>query len=314
MNAPEALLQELATRYAGRIRALPDKPEETIGATLRALWFRAAGRPVSAVKALSVPLPPLSEPQARELSALLEQRVGGVPLAHLTGRQNFMGLEFCCSGQALIPRKETEILGQAAHRLLEQSILPAHTQPRILDLCTGSGNLACSLAMLVPACTVWAADLSAAAVELAAANATQLGCASRVKLFVGDLFAPFDTPEFEGFYDLISCNPPYITSSKLPTLAPEVIGHEPPMAFDAGPLGLAVLWRLFQQAPRFLKPGGWLAFEVGLGQGGGLVQRLSRDQQFTNVAGQPDASGEVRAIVAQRRESGGPATTCPVST
>jgi len=301
-NETEALRQELASRYGARIRSLPDKPEETLESTLRALWLLAAGRPVSAVKAASLALPPLSVSQKQGLTDLLERRAQGVPLAHLTGRQNFMGLEFLASAHALIPRKETEILGQAARNLLEQQILPKMPQPQVLDLCTGSGNLACSMATLIPRCTVWAADLSSEAVAMAKANAEELGCSDKVKLFVGDLFQPFDSAEFAGFFDLILCNPPYITSGKLPSLDPEIVGHEPKMAFDAGPLGLAILWQLLQQAPHFLKAGGWLAFEVGAGQGGGLVKRLSRDPQFTDVAGIPDTHGEVRAIIARRRE------------
>src|ERR1017187_5590561 len=248
-------------RYGSRIVPLPDKPEETIEAVVRALWLCAAGIRVSAVKALTINLPELSEEQKRTLTELLEQRSSGTPLAHLTGRQQFMGLECICNSQALIPRRETEILGNAARAILVEKVLPGNSAPQVLDLCTGSGNLACAMATHVPQCTVYAADLSEEAVNLAKMNSQHLGRGDKVRAFAGDLFAPFESEQFHHFFDLILCNPPYITSTKLPLLHQEIIGHEPKMAFDAGPLGLAILWRLLKDAPRFAKNGGWL--EIG---------------------------------------------------
>jgi len=292
-------LEDLMARYGSRIQALPDKPEESLEATVRGLWLSAAGIPVPAEKAMTMELPGLSGPQQQKLTELLEKREQGTPLAHLTGRQLFMGLEYICSGQALIPRKETEILGNAARKLLAEEILPARSEPQVLDLCTGSGNVACALAKGVPSSRVFAVDLAPEAVELAGMNARQLGCGDRVKLFCGDLFAPFESAQFQHFFDLITCNPPYITTAKLASLNPEIIGHEPKLAFDGGPLGVRILWRLLQDAPRFLRAGGWLAFEVGLGQGQGLLQRLRKNSQYTKVSGMPDGAGNIRAIVAQ---------------
>lgn len=295
------LVRDLALRYSARIIPLPDKPEETIEAVVRALWLRSANTPASATRASHLPLPSLTDEQQQTLMDLLEQRANGTPLAHLTGRQQFMGLEFMCSSHALIPRKETEILGNAACTLLRDEILPDIPRPQVLDLCTGSGNLAVSIAAQIPSASLFAADLSPEAVALALANAHQLGCGDRVKSFVGDLFGPFETGQYYHCFDLIVCNPPYITTAKLPSLNPEIIAHEPKMAFDAGPLGLAILWRLLQDAPRFLKPGGWLAFETGLGQGQGVLRRVSRDTQFANTQGLTDNQGNVRVITSQFR-------------
>ena len=300
-EANQKSVLDFVDRYRSKINLLPDKPEETIEATVRALWLCAASVPASAARAVKIPLPSLTEDQRQKLADLLEQRSRGVPLAHLTGWQHFMGLEFKCTSQALIPRKETEIVGNAARAILADKILP--NKPKVLDLCTGSGNLACAMACHVPQCIVFAADLSPEAVELARSNARHLGCADKVNTFVGDLFAPFESEPFYRSFDLIICNPPYITSAKLPSLNQEIIGHEPKMAFDAGPLGLSILWRLLQDAPRFLKNGGWLAFEVGLGQGAGLVQRLSKNTRFTNVQGMLDEKGNIRAIIGQHRPS-----------
>ena len=301
LEANEKLALDLVDRCRSKINLLPDKPEETIETTVRALWLCAASVPASAARAVKMPLPSLTEDQRQKLADLLEQRSRGVPLAHLTGWQHFMGLEFKCTSQALIPRKETEILGNAARAILADKYL--RDNPRVLDLCTGSGNLACAMACHAPQCVVFAADLSREAVELARSNARHLGCVDKIHTFAGDLFAPFESEQFYRSFDLIICNPPYITSAKLPSLNQEIIGYEPKMAFDAGPLGLSILWRLFQDAPRFLKNGGWLAFEVGLGQGAGLVQRLSKNTRFTNVQAMLDEKGNIRAIIGQHRSS-----------
>jgi release factor glutamine methyltransferase len=299
-NCPP-LIRELVSRYAGRIVSLPDKPEETIVAVVRALWLRSANIPASATRALHLPLPTLTDEQHQTLMSLLEQRANGTPLAHLTGRQQFMGLEFMCSSHALIPRQETEILGNAACALLRERILVENPEPKVMDVCTGSGNLAVSIAAHVPSANLFAADLSPEAVAIALANARQLGCGDRVRGFIGDLFGPFEAEQYYHCFDLIVCNPPYITTAKLQTLNPEIGAHEPKMAFDAGPLGLAILWRLLQDAPRFLKPGAWLAFETGLGQGQGVLRRVSRDPQFVNTQGVTDSQGNVRVITSQFR-------------
>jgi release factor glutamine methyltransferase len=305
LNAPqpshvcEGLLRSLVQRFASRIKLLPDKPEESVEAAVRALWSCALGAPTSSVAAMSLPLAAPTNEQVDQLIELLERRANGVPLAHLTGRQHFMGLEFKCSTAALIPRRETEILGNAACSLLIEEILPRTRSPRVLDLCTGCGNLACAIACHVPECTVFAADLSADAVGLAEENARFLGCEDRLKVFAGDLFEPFNLDQYTNSFDLITCNPPYISTAKLPQMEPEIIKHEPKMAFDAGPFGLAILGRLLRDAPRYAKPGGWLAFEIGLGQGNGMIQRVSKDERYRHTNGVLDGSKNVRAITAQ---------------
>ena len=291
------VMDKICQSYRGRLVMLPDKPEETVEATVRALWLCAAGVQVSARKALEIDLAPLSVPQLRELEALLEQRLLGAPLAHLTGRQSFMDLEFVCTKDALIPRRETELLATAACQLLSTEITTQ--KPRVLDLCCGSGNVACAVASRVPSCEVVATDLSPEAVLLAKENARRLGCSKRLTFAVGDLFGPVASDEHFAGFDLITCNPPYITTGKLASLPQEIIGHEPRLAFDGGPLGVAVMWRLLQEAPRFLKDHGWLAFEVGLGQGTGMLNRVVRLAQYTNVRAVSDEAGNPRAILAQ---------------
>jgi release factor glutamine methyltransferase len=281
------------------VQALPDKPEDAPEAAVRALWCLAGGVPVSAIAAREQPLPALDAPQRARFGQWVQQRLSGVPLAHLTGRQRFMGLELLAGPGALIPRHETELLAEAASSLLQEAAR-VHGQVLAVDVCTGSGNVALAMAARVPGARVHAADLSPDAVALARRNAEFVGLQDRVTLHEGDLLAPFDTPAFVGRLDVLTCNPPYISSARVPAMAAEIAAYEPALAFDGGPLGIRVLQRLLREGPRFLRPGGWLAFEVGLGQGAGVVRRLSSDAGFSEVRGVPDAAGEIRAVLARR--------------
>jgi release factor glutamine methyltransferase len=250
-----ALYQECETLLATSLQTLDDKPEETPTSTLKALWHAAAGKPLSVQRAIESPLPTLNAHATTQLRMLLQQRIAGIPLAHLTGRQQFMGLELQVSGDALIPREETELLGHAALTHLK-NIIREKNSATVIDVCTGSGNLALALAHHAPPTRVWAADLSETAVALAERNAKNLSLDDRVTFRAGDLLASFDTPEFHGKVDLLVCNPPYISSGKVDVMASEIIGHEPRLAFDGGPLGIRILQRLIAEAPQFLKPGG----------------------------------------------------------
>jgi release factor glutamine methyltransferase len=291
------LYRELCRRLSEGLQFLPDKPEETPDSTVSALWHTAVGAPKSAEQARNSPLPPLDAQGVRRLEALIERRLAGTPLAHLTERQQFMGLEMLSGPQALVPRKETELLGQMAIDLASEL---NERQPVVLmvDVCTGCGNVALAAAHHVPALQVYAADLSEEAVELARRNASHLELDSRVQFRAGDLLAPFDNPEFLGRVDLLSCNPPYISSAKVEQMTPEIAEHEPHLAFDGGPFGVAILMRLLQDAPRFIRPGGWLAFEVGLGQGPGMLKRLEKSGVFRQMRTLQD-DGAVRCIAAQ---------------
>lgn len=296
-EAGRAHFEAALARLAAGLATLPDKPEETAATTLRALWSLAAGRPVSAAAAFDTAPTRLDTAQHAVLEDLIERRLAGVPLAHLSGLQRFMGLDFKVGPQALIPRHETELLGRTALALLEDAI--EDKSPLVLDVCTGCGNLAAAIAHHAPLARVFASDLATDAVALARLNVAALGLEGRVTLAEGDLLAAFDTPAFVGRVDLLVCNPPYISSGRLPQMAAEIIGHEPPLAFDGGPFGLRVVQRLVQEAPRFLRPGGWLAFEVGLGQAPALARRMTPALGYAQVRTVADEAGAPRVIVAR---------------
>lgn len=293
----DALYDSMRDHLAGSLQTLPDKPRENPDNVLRALWFAAAGQPRSVVTADDGELPPLDgDIGRRRLQQLIERRLAGEPLAHLTGRAHFMGLELLSGPDALIPRVETEQLAQACIELLRDDA--ARHPARVVDVCTGSGNLAYAIAHHAPDAEVHGADISAEALALAERNRAHLGLA-RVELRRGDLLAPFGS-EFDGALDLVVCAPPYIHSAKVGTMAAEISSHEPRLAFDGGPLGVTILLRLLEESPRLLRAGGWLALEVGLGQGPALGRRLQRDPHYDEVRQLADARGDVRVVLARR--------------
>lgn len=228
----------------------------------------------------------LPEETVRGYRELVRRRAGGYPLQYLTGRQEFMSLEFVVTPDVLIPRADTESLVEACLRHASGAL-------RAADVGTGSGAIAVSLARyLPPGSRVWATDTSPAALAVARENARRLGAA--VDFRQGDLLEPL--ADRRGRLDLVVSNPPYIPTATLPWLPPEV-RHEPREALDGGPDGLAVYRRLLPQAAGWLAPGGFLAVEVGDGQGG-AVAALAEREGFREVRLLPDAGGRERVVLA----------------
>lgn len=288
------LFQRHLARLAAEGVILPDHPEETHESTLRALWSVAAGTPLSVVAAAELALGTLTETGERLLGSLVERRIAGSPLGHLTGRQSFMGVELLAGPEALVPRVETEILGRTALDLVR-----ATEASVVVDLCTGAGNLAAAVAVAAPGVTIHAADLSPAAVGLARANMVFAGVDDRVQVHAGDLFDALPA-ELRGGVDVLICNPPYISSAKVGEMAAEIADHEPRMAFDGGSLGLSIVSRLVQEAPDWLRPGGWLCFEIGLGQGPYWRKRIARFPGWAAVEPVEDDEGNIRVLTVRR--------------
>jgi release factor glutamine methyltransferase len=300
MSSTSTTYGELLREVQGFWAPLPDKPEESPEGVLCALWSTASGHPLSVDRAVRATLPQLDPAGVERLRGLIERKRAGVPLAHLTERQTFLGLELLAGPDALIPRKETEILGRAA--LAKIGCLAKEREaPTVLDVCTGSGNLAVAYAYYEPQVRVHASDLSPEAVTLARRNCEFLGLAGRIEVRLGDLLEPFEAAPFLGGCDFLSCNPPYISAAKVKEMHPEISAHEPEAAFNGGAYGVSIVMKLLRSAPRFLKPGGWLGFEVGHGQGAGFARQLERNPAFCAVETHSDAAGEIRAILARAR-------------
>jgi release factor glutamine methyltransferase len=299
MNSQGELWNELIQNLVHRLDILPDKQEETPESTLSALWWKACGKTLSVIAAKkSGDLPEISSGQKKVLHELIDRRLSGVPLAHLTGRQHFMGLELLVSADALVPRKETELLAGEALELLKK-MASEKDHLIYIDVCTGAGNLPVSLVSRVSDVKAFAADLSVDAVRLAQENVNLFNLGERIKVLEGDLLSPFESEEFLGKVDLLTCNPPYISSGKVADMHSEISDHEPDLAFDGGPFGIAILRKLIGEAPRYLRPGGWLAFEVGLGQGGKMLKRMKKKNDYQVLRPVLDENEDIRVILAQ---------------
>lgn len=292
-----AQFTQLLEQFAPQLAVLPDKSEETPAATLAALWCLAQGKSVSAIAACQTTLLPLSVEEENRVQQLISQRLTGVPLAHITGRQHFAGLELLASPDALIPRAETEIL----LRLALSCLAPKNGQAlQLLDVCTGSGNVALALANSLPQAYVRGADLSVDAVTLAQKNAQHVNLQSRLAFKAGDLCGPFSDAEFNEYFDLISCNPPYIMANNVKKMPKEIADFEPSLAFDGGPMGIAIIERIITEAHPLLKPGGFLCLEVGAGQGPFIEKRLKKSALYTDVITASDGHNQVRALAARK--------------
>ncbi len=292
------LFTELMIILESEMVMLEDKPEESAEATLRSLWLLAAGHPVSVEQAHVLELPQLTEIEVDNLKENVERRLKGIPLTHLTNRQQFMGIDFLVGSEALIPRKETELLGYGALELLNKCTAK-NGSAKVIDVCTGSGNLALAFAYHQSGVEVYAADLSVDAVELAKRNNTYMDLEDRVVFYTGDFLEPFEREEYYNKIDLLTCNPPYISSGKLESMPDEIIEFEPSLAFDGGPFGIKILTRLIKEAPKYLADEGWLAFELGLGQGEPIMKRLEKNKDYKALKALRNANGEIRAIMAQ---------------
>jgi release factor glutamine methyltransferase len=208
---------------------------------------------------------PLAKEELATYRALIERRMAGEPTAYLTGVKEFYNRPFKVDARVLIPRPETELLVEAALHAL-----PKDAPSQALDVCTGSGCIAISLAAERPQASLLATDLSPGACALARENAEALGVASRVTILQGNLFEPVPA---DARFALIVSNPPYIGSGEIPGLSAEV-RREPHLALDGGADGLALLRRVVEGARRFLIPGGLLAMEIGETQGAAVRELL----------------------------------------
>jgi release factor glutamine methyltransferase len=212
------------------------------------------------------------------------------------GRVTFLGIDLHVAPGALVPREETEILGRTAIEVLQ-----GEGGTRAIDMCCGAGNLACAVASHISTLKVWASDLTDGCVSVARKNVELLGLGDRVTVVQGDLFAPLEPLELAGTIDAVMCNPPYISTGRLEKDRAELLEHEPREAFDAGPYGLAIHQRVVKDALPYLRPGGWLLFEIGVGQEKQVKILFDRARAYDEVQMANDADGKPRVVYARKR-------------
>lgn len=227
----------------------------------------------------------------------IQRRAKREPLQYIIGSQEFWGLEFMVTPEVLIPRPETELIIEATLAIIHDRNRPA----RIIDLCTGSGCIAVSLAKELPVARILAIDKSAKALAVAKENAAQHGVSDRIRFLEGDLFHPLEELDWYGLVDIIASNPPYVQSGDLDTLQPEVRDYEPEMALIAGPEGTELAAIIINTAPAYLKKTGALIMEMGLGQAEALRKMAGKTGAYTTPEIMKDLAGIERVIVARKR-------------
>lgn len=209
---------------------------------------------------------------------------------------HFLGLELEVSGEVLRPRSETELLARQAIGLLATMT----GSPFALDMCCGSGNLALALASRIPMATVWACDLTDDCVEATRRNIERHNLTQQVRVAQGDLFAALDNGDIAGQVDLVVANPPYISTRRLTEGdRAHLLECEPREAFDGGPYGVGLHQRLIAEALVWLKPGGWLAMEFGLGQERQIAALFKRARRYGEPVWHSDEAGSKRVVIAQ---------------
>lgn len=235
----------------------------------------------------------LSKYEKKEFFKLIDSRVKGTPSQYLTGFQEFMSLRFKVDANVLIPRQDTEILVET---VIDHTKSLNHKKYKILDIGTGSGCIAISLAYYIRSSKITAADISEGALKIARENANDLGVADKVTFIKSNLFEELE--DKEGQFDIIVSNPPYIPTKDIEELQPEVRDFEPRGALDGGMDGLDYYRILIKNAARYIKKQGLLAFEVGYEQAAQVAELMKQSGYSVTVI--KDLSGIDRVVAGQK--------------
>jgi release factor glutamine methyltransferase len=238
----------------------------------------------------------LTDLEVGEVRELMKRRGKREPLQHIVGSTSFCGLEIHVNSSALVPRQETELLAEKGWHFLLQRAKGTGEAPSALDLGTGTGCIAISLAKNCPTLQVLAVDISQAALELAQKNADLHDLATRIQFRQADAFA---APDLNSTFDLIISNPPYIPSAEIETLQAEVRDFDPRQALDGGADGLDFYRRLATHAISWLRPGGKLMLEFGDGQAD-RISEILRQQNWIVESVIEDYAQKARLLVASR--------------
>jgi len=218
------------------------------------------------------------------------------PVAYLTGKTEFYSLEFDITTDCLIPRPETELLVQRAIEFLRTRSGIQY----VCDLCTGSGCIAVTIAKNVPEARITATDISAAVLDVAARNVEKHRLKEQVRLLCGDLFEPLIQQLDVNEFDLIVCNPPYVSTSEYENLDKNVKDYEPESALLAGEDGLDIYRRITEKVDEFLKPGAALMLEIGYAQGQSVRVLLEESRAFEKIKIEKDLHDNDRIVTAKK--------------
>jgi release factor glutamine methyltransferase len=260
-------------------------------AAVDAEWLLAAALRIPRGALRTEPRRTLTSAEAGRYVARLRRRLSREPLQHVLGTAAFRHITVRVGADALVPRPETELLAEWALELL-----PATSAPLVIDVGTGTGCIACAVAWERPDADVIALEVSPRAVAVARDNVAALGLSGRVTVEVSDLFAALGPRRA----DVIVANPPYLPTDLIPTLSPEVSRHDPRVALDGGPDGLAVIRRIVTEAPARLVPGGALVLETGGGEQARAAASLMTAAGLAGVETRRDLAGVERFVGGRR--------------
>ena len=240
---------------------------------------------------------PLKPEELAGFKKLILRRKSREPVDYILGSREFYGLNFLVGPGVLVPRPETE-------HLVEEALarLKSVKAPRILDLCTGSGAVALALAHERPDAVVTGCDISPEALTWARRNAHNLGLQERVRWLQGDLWEPVAAAS--GFFDIITANPPYVTTAEMRELPPEVGQFEPHQALEGGTDGLDIARSIIGGSGAHLRPLGWLFMELGAGQAAQARRLAQASGAFAEVSLVKDLAGIERVLVCERKDYG----------
>jgi release factor glutamine methyltransferase len=241
----------------------------------------------------------ISDETAERYFRLIAERATGKPTQYITGHQEFWGLDFVVTPDVLIPRPETEHAVEAVLELAARQGFAKDSRLRIVDVGTGSGCIALALASEFPRAVIFGADISRPALVVASENAVRLDMADRVKFLESDLLARFLDEDFSATLDFVVSNPPYVSVSDIASVQREVREFEPRLAWGGLEHGDQMYRRLFPQAWRALKPGGYVVVEIGYNMRDAVVGLLG--EGWSGVAVRPDLAGIPRVVSAQKR-------------
>lgn len=242
---------------------------------------------------------PLYEREIATYRELIKRRLTREPIQYITGIQEFWSLDFEVGPQVLIPRPETELLVEQVLSLRDEERFTKSKNLRILDLGTGCGVLAVTLAREFERASVWASDVSAEALAIAKINAKKHGVEERIQFMLSDIRQRLIDSSL--VFDVIVSNPPYIASDHISSLAPEVRDHEPRSALDGGELGMHFIKEIIKDAPRYLDAGGWLLLEMDPEQTEIAMEIMDRNDDYVEKHRIKDYGGHYRVVMAQKR-------------
>ncbi|MHB1394364.1 MAG: peptide chain release factor N(5)-glutamine methyltransferase [Clostridia bacterium] len=228
---------------------------------------------------------------AESYRGLIDERCKGKPVQYIVNRQEFMGLELYIAEGVLIPRADTEIVVEKVIELVKGTL-----QPNIIDMCTGSGAIAVSLAKNIPNARLWAVDISDIALECCSANVKAFGLESRISIIKSDLFESIRKEGLAGNTDVIVSNPPYIKSAAIQELDINVRDYEPHLALDGGRDGLVYYRRIVQESADIIKAKGILAFEIGYDQGDKVKNIMEESGYYGGLKLGKDLAGFDRCV------------------